>query len=162
MTRLRTTLDTPLGPLGLAGLDGELTHLCWPGADLPDGRDDPTTLPEARAQLTAYFDGRLTRFTLPLAPEGTPFQRTVWQALTDIPLGQTCTYADIARAIGKPGGTQAVGQANGRNPIPIIIPCHRVVAADGGIGGFSGGLNVKRALLQLEGASFEAEQPRLI
>ncbi|MEM9796853.1 MAG: methylated-DNA--[protein]-cysteine S-methyltransferase [Pseudomonadota bacterium] len=155
----RAVMDSPLGPLHLTARDGALVALDW---DTPEAPSDPEALPEMRAQLSAYFDRRLTRFDIALAPDGTTFQKAVWQALTDIPHGETRSYADIARAIGKPGGTQAVGQANGRNPIPIVIPCHRVVATGGGIGGFSGGLGRKRRLLALEGAVFEAEQPRLL
>ncbi|MGB3554153.1 MAG: methylated-DNA--[protein]-cysteine S-methyltransferase [Jannaschia sp.] len=155
---IRGGVDTPLGRLTLTATDeGALTAIDWAG-DLPDA---PALAPVAD-QIAAYFDGRLSRFDLALAPEGTPFQHRVWAALRDIPHGETRSYADIACAIGTPGGAQAVGQANNRNPIPIIIPCHRVVAANGGIGGFGGGLDAKRALLSLEGASFEAEQPRLL
>ena len=113
-------------------------------------------LRRARAQLDAYFDGELTAFDLPLAPAGTAYQRRVWQALCAIPYGETRCYGDIARLAG--GSARSVGQANGRNPIPIIIPCHRVVAA-GHLGGYSGGdgIATKRALLDLE----SREQARL-
>lgn len=115
------------------------------------GRDQwPTALlGEARAQLQAYFDGKLTRFDLALSPAGTDYRRRVWAALGDIPPGQTRTYGEIARIAG--GTARSVGQANGANPIPVLIPCHRVVAASG-IGGYSGGegLHTKRFLLQLE------------
>ncbi|WP_371156575.1 methylated-DNA--[protein]-cysteine S-methyltransferase [Jannaschia sp. 2305UL9-9] len=161
MSLVHTTVTTPLGLLHLAGRDGAVTALNWPRGT-PPGPLDHAALPEAREQLIAYFEGRLTRFDLRLAPEGTFFQQEVWSALQDIPYGQTRSYRDIAQTIGKPGGTQAVGQANGRNPIPIIIPCHRVIAADGGIGGFSGGLDIKRRLLTLEGAARPAEQIPLI
>ena len=101
-------------------------------------------------QLDAYFAGRLRRFELPLAPEGTPFQREVWSALTTIPYGETVSYGELARRVGRPAASRAVGAANGRNPIPIIIPCHRVIGADGTLTGFGGGLPIKRRLLQLE------------
>ncbi|WP_298436136.1 methylated-DNA--[protein]-cysteine S-methyltransferase [uncultured Jannaschia sp.] len=161
MTGTRTPLDTPLGQLHLVADSGALAAIHWPDAP-PDLPLDPDALPEVRAQLAAYFDGRLTRFDLALAPGGTPFQQEVWRALRDIPQGRTRSYGEIAAAIGRPKGAQAVGQANGANPIPIVIPCHRVVANDGGIGGFSGGLDIKRRLLAHEGAPFEAEQPRLL
>lgn len=154
-------MDSPLGALHLTGLGDALMSLHWSG-DVPDAPFDANALPEARAQLAAYFAGGLTQFDLPLAPDGTAFQRSVWTALCDIPFGQTRTYGDIARAVGKPRGSQAVGQANGRNPIPIIIPCHRVVATGGGIGGYSGGLPTKRHLLNIEGIAFEPDQQRLI
>ena len=104
----------------------------------------------AREQLAAYFAGRLRRFDLPLAPRGTPFQLRVWRALQDIPYGQTCSYSELAAAISSPRACRAVGQANGRNPLMIVIPCHRVIAAGGGLGGYSGGLDIKRFLLRLE------------
>ncbi|MFO6464622.1 methylated-DNA--[protein]-cysteine S-methyltransferase [Jannaschia sp. KMU-145] len=157
----RTPLDTPLGQLHLVADGGALAAIHWSDAP-PDLPLDPDVLPEARGQIAAYFDGRLTRFDLALAPGGTPFQQEVWRALRHIPQGQTRSYGEIAAAIGRPKGAQAVGQANGANPIPIVIPCHRVVANDGGIGGFSGGLDIKRRLLAHEGAPFEPEQPRLL
>lgn len=103
-----------------------------------------------RDELAEYFAGSRTVFDLDLAPAGTPFQRRVWNALTEIPYGQTLSYGEIARRIGLPGAARAVGQANGANPIPIVIPCHRVIAADGTIGGFSSGLEIKRQLLSIE------------
>lgn len=113
---------------------------------LPAGtaRGEP---PAARGPGTA---GRLRRFDLPLAPQGTPFQLRVWRALQDIPYGRTCSYAELAAAVGSPRACRAVGQANGRNPLMIVIPCHRVIAAGGGLGGYSGGLDIKRFLLRLE------------
>ena len=105
---------------------------------------------EAIAQLDAYFAGRLQRFDLPLAPEGTPFQREVWSTLRAIPYGETVSYGELARQLGRPAASRAVGAANGRNPIPIVIPCHRVVGADGSLTGFGGGLAIKRRLLELE------------
>ena len=105
----------------------------------------------ARTQLTEYFAGQRRRFDLRLAPRGTPFQHRVWQALCAIPFGVVRTYGDVARDIGQPLAVRAVGQANGRNPLPIVVPCHRVIAGDGTIGGYSSGLNVKHRLLALEG-----------
>lgn len=154
-------VETPIGTILVAGRAGALTHLRLPdddGPQAPDADWRPGAWPRAAAQIAAYFAGRLTAFDLPLAPAGTAFQRAVWTALRDIPVGHTRSYADIAAAVDRPGGGQAVGQANGRNPIPLLIPCHRVVAADGTLGGFSGSPNVKRRLLEHEGAL----QPRLL
>jgi methylated-DNA-[protein]-cysteine S-methyltransferase len=105
---------------------------------------------EAIGQLEAYFEGERREFDLPLAPEGTPFQREVWEMLRKIPYGETVSYGELARRLERPGSSRAVGAANGRNPIPIVIPCHRVVGADGSLTGFGGGLEVKRRLLALE------------
>jgi methylated-DNA-[protein]-cysteine S-methyltransferase len=111
-------------------------------------------LPEVRRQLGEYFAGRRRDFDLPLAPRGTDFERRVWEALLAIPFGETRTYAEIARAIGHPDACRAVGRANGRNPIPIVIPCHRVIGSDGSLTGFGGGLDLKRLLLEHEGAAW--------
>ncbi|NIR29867.1 MAG: methylated-DNA--[protein]-cysteine S-methyltransferase [Gammaproteobacteria bacterium] len=113
--------------------------------------EDPGRTRVVRDQLQDYFSGRRRRFGLELAPQGTAFQRSVWRALQDIPFGETRTYADIARAIGRPRASRAVGRATGANPIPIVIPCHRVVGSDGSLVGFGGGLDVKAALLAHEG-----------
>ena len=110
-------------------------------------------LKEVVKQLNAYSRGTLQQFELPLAPAGTAFQQEVWQALTTIPFGQVWSYRALAEAVGRPKGFRAVGQANGKNPIAIIIPCHRVIAADGTIGGYSGGLANKASLLKLEGVA---------
>jgi methylated-DNA-[protein]-cysteine S-methyltransferase len=101
-------------------------------------------------QLQAYFGGELMEFDVPLAPEGTAFQRTVWKALLEIPYGETCSYSDLARSIGNPAAVRAVGAANGRNPIGIIVPCHRVIGSSGKLVGYGGGLPMKRMLLDLE------------
>ncbi len=112
---------------------------------------DPLLL-EAAEQLRAYFAGELREFDLELRPAGTPFQRRVWEALTAIPFGETRTYGDIARQIGRPTAVRAVGAANGRNPLPIVVPCHRVLHSGGhGIGRYTGGVHRKEALLRLEG-----------
>ncbi len=141
------SLHTPIGDVTVSEEDGAIVSIDWGW-----GRDQTETpvLRRAENQLHAYFDGELTEFDLPLAPAGTPYRRAVWKALRDIPYGQTRTYSDIARAAG--GSARSVGQANGCNPIPIVIPCHRVVAANH-IGGYSGGegLPTKRFLLALEG-----------
>lgn len=109
-------------------------------------------LPETRRQLAEYFAGERRVFDLPLAPEGTEFQRRVWQHLLTIPFGATESYRDVALALGQPTATRAVGAANGRNPISIIVPCHRVIGADGSLTGYGGGLPAKKFLLELEGA----------
>ena len=109
-------------------------------------------LETVKRQIAQYFAGERRTFTLPLAPVGTAFQQRVWGALQKIPYGETRTYADIARAVGRPQGFRAVGMANNRNPIAIVVPCHRVIASDGTLCGYGGGLDVKRKLLQLEGA----------
>jgi methylated-DNA-[protein]-cysteine S-methyltransferase len=140
------SLHTSLGDLTIAEEADAIISLDWGW-----GRDQTVTdlLTRARNQLFAYFDGSLTRFDLPLNPAGTPYRRRIWFALLDIPYGATRNYADLARTIG--GSPRSVGQANATNPIPIIIPCHRVLATNG-IGGYSGGqgLPTKRALLALE------------
>ncbi len=116
-------------------------------------RDDADPLLSAtRAQLDEYFDGRRRAFDLPLAPRGTPFQQRVWQALLGIPYGTTTTYGAIAESLGRPAAVRAVGAANGKNPLAVIVPCHRVVGADGSLTGYAGGLAIKRALLVHEGA----------
>ncbi len=111
---------------------------------------EPDYFKPLKRQLEAYFRGERKRFDLPLAPRGTPFQRQVWQALGDIPYGEVVSYQDIARAIGNPKAVRAVGGANGRNPIPILVPCHRVIGRDGSLTGFGGGLETKRRLIELE------------
>ncbi len=140
------SLHTSLGDLTIAEEADAIVSLDWGW-----GRDQSVTdlLTRARDQLFAYFDGSLTHFDLPLNPAGTPYRRRIWFALLDIPYGATRNYADLARTIG--GSPRSVGQANATNPIPIIIPCHRVLATNG-IGGYSGGqgLPTKRALLALE------------
>ena len=117
-----------------------------------------THLSEPIQQLEAYFDGHLKHFELDLHLEGTAFQKKVWTALSEIPYGRTISYGELAQTLDLPGGSRAVGSANGQNPIPIIIPCHRVIAADGSLGGYTGGLDIKRRLLDLEEAYFA---PRL-
>jgi methylated-DNA-[protein]-cysteine S-methyltransferase len=114
--------------------------------------EDAGPFREVVRQLKAYFDGQLKAFDLPLAPQGTEFQRQVWRALQTIPYGRTKSYGEIARRLGRPEASRAVGAANGQNPIPVIIPCHRVIGADGSLTGFGGGLPIKRKLLALEGA----------
>ena len=149
------TIDTPIGPIQLAS-DGEgLTHVGLPAARHPwvmpaGSRRDGSRFSEARRQFAAYFDGTLQAFDLPLAPHGTAFQRSVWDALRQIPYAQTISYVELARRIGKPSASRAVGLANGANPLSIIVPCHRVIGANGALTGYGGGLDAKRFLLELE------------
>ena len=114
---------------------------------------DPAALAPAAEQLTAYFAGELTRFDLPIAPVGTPFQKAVWDELLAIPYGETTSYRELAELLGRPGSARAVGAANARNPLAIVVPCHRVVGSDRSLTGYAGGLDVKRALLRLEGGT---------
>lgn len=144
--------DTPLGPMALEGKGEAVTRLYLPGCPTPRAASRATpVLEEARGQLLAYLAGERRSFDLPLDPRGTPFQRRVWAQLEGIPYGQTRTYRDIALAAGSPKGFRAVGMANHCNPIPIFIPCHRVVGSDGSLTGYAGGMELKRALLALEG-----------
>ena len=150
----RLRFSSPIGPLTLEEGEGGLTALYLPNADPPASTGEATPLLlEGRDQILAYFAGTRKTFDLPLAPQGTPFQRKVWRALADIPYGQSITYGALARQVGCPGGARAVGQANHRNPLPILLPCHRVVGADGALTGYGGGLEVKEYLLRLEGIS---------
>ena len=148
--------DSPVGRLSLMGEGDELIALALPYQSVPLLMDrESAVLRETKRQLAAYFAGKLRAFDLPLHPEGTPFRLAVWEQLRQIPFGQTISYGELALRIGKPGACRAVGGANRHNPIPIIIPCHRVIAADGTIGGYSGNCSgsaeLKRALLKLEG-----------
>ena len=151
-----TVIDSPIGPLDLnADQSGALTHLLFGGemrfaAPSPELRADPAPFAEVIGQLDQYFAGTRKEFDVPLAPRGTPFQREVWLALRDIPYGETWTYAKQAVAVGRPSATRAVGAANGRNPIGIVVPCHRVIGADGSLTGFGGGIDRKRWLLAHE------------
>ena len=143
---------SPVGPLSLVSDGARLVGLHFAGWTLPAaaiGASDQV-LSEAARQLDAYFAGRLRTFELPLGLEGTPFQQRVWSALRDVPFGETRSYAQLAKAIGMPSAMRAVGAANGRNPIAIVVPCHRVVGADGSLTGFGGGIERKKFLLRLE------------
>jgi methylated-DNA-[protein]-cysteine S-methyltransferase len=144
-----TTVETPIGRLALAGDGAALSAISFAPAPGHWTRDD-ARLGAARRQLEQYFAGRRTTFDLPLALDGTPFQKRVWRALLAIPYGATASYGEIARAIGAPGAARAVGGANHVNPIPIIVPCHRVIGADGSLTGYGGGEHRKRHLLDLE------------
>lgn len=148
-TTVRHTFRSPLGPLTLAETDGALAELRFGGC--ADETPAPTPLlRRAEVELAEYFAGRRQEFALPLAPQGTPFQQSVWEALQRIPYGETCTYSRIAALIGRPKACRAVGMANHRNPLAIVIPCHRVVGSDGTLTGYAGGLAVKERLLRLE------------
>ena len=155
---LHTTIDSPIGELLLVGDEERLR-----GLYMQDGRtrmavrsswleaDEPFA--DAREQLGQYFAGERTGFDLPLATQGTDFERSVWAELERIPYGQTTSYGEIARRIGRPERARAVGAANGRNPISVIVPCHRVIGANGSLTGYGGGLERKRFLLELEGGA---------
>ena len=147
--------DTPLGPMALGEEEGAVVRLYLPGQPTPRlmSRETPL-LGRGRRELLEYLSGERRDFDLPLSPRGTPFQLRVWRALRDIPWGQTRTYRDIALAVDCPRGFRAVGMANHHNPIPILIPCHRVVGSGGTLTGYAGGLALKRALLKLEGLDF--------
>ncbi|MHB8328983.1 MAG: methylated-DNA--[protein]-cysteine S-methyltransferase [Acidimicrobiales bacterium] len=156
----RIAVESPVGALTIEGSEDAVTHI-----GLPDGApskarrecssvlEAPGPLIAAAAQLTKYFAGERLEFELPLELAGTSFQRQVWLALAEIPYGRTISYAELARMVGRPAAFRAVGQANGANPVPIVLPCHRVVASGGGIGGYGGGLTMKRRLLALEGVT---------
>ena len=150
-----THMASPIGRLLLTGDDQGLTLISLPEdrymrEPAPDWRADKAPFDAALDQLDAYFAGERTGFDLALAPRGTPFQHAVWDALRAIPYGETRSYGDIAGAIGRPTASRAVGAANGRNPLPIVVPCHRVIGATGKLTGFGGGLETKAALLALE------------
>ena len=145
------TVDSPIGELLLTAEDGALTRLYMaPFAVDPAWEHDPAALAEPVRQLAEYFAGERTEFALELRPAGTAFQRGVWDLLLGIPYGETTTYGTLAAELGDPRKVRAVGLANGRNPISIVVPCHRVIGADGSLVGYGGGLERKRALLALE------------
>jgi methylated-DNA-[protein]-cysteine S-methyltransferase len=152
---LYTTIDSPIGELLALG-DGPALH----GLYMQEGRTAIAVRPEwqeadepfaeVRSQLGEYFAGARTKFDLPLELRGSPFQRQVWRALQEIPYGETISYGELARRIGIPSASRAVGVANGHNPVAVIVPCHRVIGADGSLTGYGGGLERKRVLLELE------------
>jgi methylated-DNA-[protein]-cysteine S-methyltransferase len=152
---LHTTIESPIGDLLLLG-DGDALRGVYMQAgrkpvrvaDAWQAADEPFA--QARSQLEQYFAGERTSFDLPLAAEGSEFERRVWRALEDIPFGETQSYGEVAERIGAPGAARAVGLANGRNPISIVVPCHRVIGANGTLTGYGGGLERKRFLLELE------------
>ncbi len=150
-------IDSLVGPLTVVSSESAVTAVhfgdrvpddaAWAG---PMGSAGPEVLRQAVQELMEFFAGERRNFTVPLAPVGTPFQQQVWRALQTIPYGATCSYRDIARLIGRPAACRAVGMANHCNPIPVLIPCHRVVGADGRLTGYAGGLTIKSRLLQFE------------
>jgi methylated-DNA-[protein]-cysteine S-methyltransferase len=155
---LYTTITSPIGELLLAGDGPALTRLHMldaprPVTPSPDWRREDEPFADAARQLSEYFAGERREFDLPLALRGNEFELRVWAALLEIPYGETASYGEIARAIGAPTAARAVGLANGRNPIALIVPCHRVIGADGSLTGYGGGLPRKRYLLDLEAGS---------
>jgi methylated-DNA-[protein]-cysteine S-methyltransferase len=157
--RCNAVLDSPIGPLTLVAQDETLAGLYMEVAGhrpdaavlgVPVGIDATEIFEETAAQLKAYFAGQLTSFDLPLTLEGSAFQRTVWAGLREIPYAVTISYGELARRIGQPGASRAVGLANGKNPVSIVVPCHRVIGADGRLTGYGGGLDRKSFLLGLE------------
>lgn len=160
-----TLIDTPVGTLVLTAEATVLTGLHYSTsphrpAPMSLGEHDPRAFDAVTEQLTAYFDGTLTTFDVPYALAGTSFQRTAWRALASIPFGQITTYAQVADRIGRPTALRAVGAANGRNPISIILPCHRVIGSDGTLTGYGGGIEAKRTLLDFEARPRSASSDR--
>jgi methylated-DNA-[protein]-cysteine S-methyltransferase len=158
-------IDSPVGPLTIAGRGGVVTHLRMADqAHPPTGQDDWVAAPdgafeEVVRQLDHYFAGELTTFDVAVDLAGTEFQQRVWKALQEIPYGETWSYGELARHIGQPGSSRAVGLANGRNPVAIIVPCHRVIGANGSMTGYGGGIERKVRLLELEQSRAEPRLP---
>ena len=147
--------DSPIGRMLLVGTEAELEELNFPNytenKHVPrEWTEDESVFTEPLRQLNEYFAGKRQEFNLAIAPQGTPFQQQVWRELCKIPFGETASYQTIAERMGKPKACRAVGMANGKNPLPIIIPCHRIIGKDGSMTGFGGGLALKRQLLDLE------------
>jgi methylated-DNA-[protein]-cysteine S-methyltransferase len=144
--------ESEIGRIGIVEKDGRITNVYITNNELPKEMQlcETPLLREAVRQFESYFSGHLKEFTLPIEPSGTAFMKQVWAALCEIPYGMTATYGEIAAKIGKPKASRAVGLANNRNPIPIIIPCHRVIGANGSLTGYAGGLEMKKRLLELE------------
>ncbi|MEA2440367.1 MAG: methylated-DNA-[protein]-cysteine S-methyltransferase [Thermoleophilaceae bacterium] len=143
-----TQFSSTVGPLTLEGDDRTLTRIGFGEPAAPQG--DAAAVASAATQLEQYFAGERTDFDVDLELDGTPFERRVWEEVRAIPYGETATYAEIARRVGRPSACRAVGRANGRNPVAVIVPCHRVVGSDGSLTGYAGGIEMKRALLDLE------------
>lgn len=163
MTIYYDRFDSPIGPLTVAADDNGVRHILFAeNRHDAKGREqwqrDPDAVAEPRRQLLEYLQGKRRRFDLILAPAGTDFQLDVWQMLAQIPFGATWSYKELAERLGKPAATRAVGAANGRNPLPIVLPCHRVIGNNGALTGFGGGLPTKVALLKLEGVPVEEER----
>jgi methylated-DNA-[protein]-cysteine S-methyltransferase len=154
MSRTHTVVPSPIGPLTAVREDGALVRLAmsppWGVVEGGIGEQSDEGFDDLVRQLGEYFAGERTAFDLPLHPVGSDFELRVWDQLTRIPYGETRSYGQVAQAVGEPGGAQAVGAANGRNPLAIVVPCHRVIGADGSLVGFAGGLPRKRFLLDLE------------
>jgi methylated-DNA-[protein]-cysteine S-methyltransferase len=148
--------ETEIGIISISELEGKIKSLCFSNARISELNiqlEESEVLKEAHAQLKAYLNGKLREFSLPLAPDGTEFQLHVWKALCDIPYGATASYKEIAAAVNNPKACRAVGNANNKNPISIIIPCHRVIASNGKLAGYGGGISIKEKLLRLEGVN---------
>ncbi len=164
MTTTFHDMQTPIGVLRLVGDEGRIERIDLPNRAseppesswAPSNGALPAALDEARRQIGQYFAGERRDFDLPLSADGTDFQRQVWAELERIPYGSTVSYGEIAERIGRPTASRAVGAANGRNPLPVVVPCHRVVGASGRLVGYGGGLDVKQALLELEGQATTA------
>jgi methylated-DNA-[protein]-cysteine S-methyltransferase len=166
VTTTHSVVESPLGPLTLRADDGVLSglymleHRHGPGPERL-GERMADAAPAAREELAAYFAGELREFSVEVVLRGTEFQQRVWAALREIGYGETCSYGELAVAIGSPAAVRAVGLANGKNPVSIIVPCHRVVGANGSLTGYGGGTDRKRALLELEGAACVSGEPLL-
>ncbi|MEV0699076.1 methylated-DNA--[protein]-cysteine S-methyltransferase [Saccharopolyspora sp. NPDC050389] len=166
MHSVKTVIDSPVGPLTLVAVDGALTGLYMESQrhrppEEAFGEPDATPFGPVIEQLGEYFSGQRSEFDLQMAPAGTPFQRTVWSALCEIPYGETITYGELAGRIGNPSASRAVGLANGKNPIGIIVPCHRVVGSTGNLTGYGGGLDRKQHLLDFERRNTAGAQAEL-
>ncbi|HET9944549.1 MAG TPA: methylated-DNA--[protein]-cysteine S-methyltransferase [Actinomycetes bacterium] len=162
LTTWTTTIDSPVGPLLLTSDGTALTRLLFAAQPDPSWSTEPCpVLDDAARQLGEYFAGERRDFDLPLDPVGTPFQLTVWAALREIPYAETINYGQLAGRVGNPNASRAVGLANGRNPISIVVPCHRVIGANGSLTGYGGGLDRKRTLLELERRTAGDQEPQL-
>lgn len=166
MHRQHSLIDSPYGPLTLVATDGVLSGLYMTEQrhrppEETFGDRDAGPFGETISQLEAYFDGELKEFDLPVRLDGTPFQRTVWQQLQLIPYGETRTYGELAALLGKPNASRAVGLANGKNPIGVIVPCHRVIGTGGSLTGYGGGLDRKQRLLAFEGVGTPRKEDAL-
>lgn len=160
-----TVLESPIGPLLMGGADGVLEFMHFPESDRlrpieENWKRDDETFKDACSQLEAYCTGELEVFSLSYRLNGTDFQKSVWQQLEAIPFGETRSYGDVAKALGNPGASRAVGLANNANPLPIIVPCHRVIGANGALVGFGGGLDTKVWLLRHENIPVPGDPPR--
>lgn len=142
--------NSPIGAVGISADENGISRIFYAGGEKEEAGTVPAVIALAKKQLAEYFSGARTDFDLPLSLKGTPFQLAVWNELLKIPFGETASYGEIARRIGKAGASRAVGMANNKNPIMIVVPCHRVIGSDGGLTGYAAGLGVKSALLELE------------